>query len=205
MQLYYYAVGWVAGTSPGYQGPLGRVVEMMTTDPHRDDDLPSHRLLADSCGSELIWGYTYDPAPSPGRMHVRCFTADGTPAIWLEGPDGTRVWEPAPNCPPEIAAASRADIERQREEIERFWLTDMLTRWHGLTMTQDGPLITLMCYPGTAASFIRVIGLRQHAVNPPIEPGSVALVATPVPALELWADRHRRWRSRIPLEGLIWQ
>lgn len=173
-----------------------------------NDYMPSHRLLASSLDWELTWGFTFDPPPVC-RMHVRCFNLDGTPTIWLEGTGGVRAWEPASGCPPDVAAASRADLEIQRPEIERYWLRHMIADWAYLSMTVQLPHITLMAYPGTDRSFSRRFHLQRGLgiLRPPAQADAYSLVAEPDPALLVGgAGIPERWRTRIPITpDMLWK
>lgn len=163
--------------------------------------MPTHRLVANT-SDEGLWGFTVDPAPT-SRMHVRCFTRDGTPTVLLEA-GGVRVWEPAPGFPPALERMVRGEIEIQRDQIERQWLVEMISRWGRLALEQDGSVVTLRAYPGTPAEFTRSLDLCRHAVNPPTEPGEITLISDPEPALEMWADRPSKWRARVTLSGRLW-
>ena len=172
--------------------------------------MPTHRLVANT-SDENLWGFTIEagsdpiPAPEP-RMHVRCFTVDNTPKVYLED-RGHRVWEPEPGFPPDLERAVRADLEIQRHQIETAWTKEMIATWGWLDLEQDGAMVTLTAYRGTAENFNRVIDLRRDAgvLHPPTGDGEVALTAEPEPAVVVYADRPSRWQVRVPLAGKLWR
>ncbi len=172
--------------------------------------MPTHRLVANT-SDENLWGFTVSagsaptPAPEP-RMHVRCFTVDNTPKVYLED-RGQRVWEPNIGFPPDLERAVRADLEIQRDQIETAWLKEMITTWGWLDLEQDGAMVTLTAYHGMQGMFKRTIDLRRDAgvLHPPRGDGEVMLVAEPEPAIVVYADRPARWWVTVPLVRRLWQ
>ena len=172
--------------------------------------MPTHRLVANT-SDENLWGFTIEagsdpiPAPEP-RMHVRCFTVDNTPKVYLED-RGHRVWEPEPGFPPDLERVVRADLELQRHQIELAWTKEMITTWAWLSLTQDGAMVTLTAYRGAVGEFTRRLDLRRDAsiLRPPTRPGEIALVADPEPAVVVYADRPERWWVTVPLAGKLWR
>ena len=173
-------------------------------------ELPTHRLVANT-SDEGIWGFTIEagsdpfPVPEP-RMHVRCFTVDGTPRVYLED-RGRRVWDPEPGFPPDLERAVRGEIEIQRDQIEAAWTREMIAQWGWLSLTPDGAMVTLTAYRGMAGEFTRTIDLRRDAsiLRPPTGEGEIALVAEPEPAVVVYADRPERWWVTVPLSGRLWR
>lgn len=172
--------------------------------------MPTHRLVANS-SDQGVWGFTVtagsDPSPAPEpRMHVRCFNLDGTPCVYLED-RGRRVWEPEPGFPPDLERMVRGEIEIQRDQIEMAWAKEMIATWGWLDLEQDGAMVTLTAYRGTAENFNRVIDLRRDAgvLHPPAGEGEIALVAEPEPAIIVFADRPERWWVTVPLAGVLWR
>jgi hypothetical protein len=164
---------------------------------------PPMPVILRNAPSGYNWGWYSREDP---RMHLQVLDRKHGKLgykVWLES-KGNRVVEAAATISAQVWKALKARIESERTSIESEWV-HMMIEQQWLTFKVNGPVMTLIAYPGTPNRFERTLDLTAHLGTrvDAFKPGDVRLNSE-FAVIELWPRQPESRRPFIPIAPVLW-
>jgi hypothetical protein len=152
------------------------------------------------------WGWFSREDP---RMHLQVVDKEHHYLhykVWLEA-NGRKVFEAEPGIPAKVLKVLHAEVAKQRERIEAYWIAFMIKNgW--LRCRYKNGFIMLHAYPNTPNHFERSIALSDVIPNEEVAMKVTAqdvVLNEEFAMLEIFPRREEGHRVHERLEDILWQ